>query len=314
TAAVLDRLAGMAQREGQGVFWKSGVATFVGSEGQTGSIETTALAALALLRAESHPDIANAALIYLVQQKDSYGTWHSTQATVLTLKALLESVRSGEQTNANVIISLNGGQAKTFQITPENFDVVQMVVFDDINIGRENILTISAVGKGSLMYQAAGSYFLPWDKLAQYPQIVPPEEQVKIDVRYDRTELAVNDTVTESVSVSLTQPGAKAEQAMIDLGIPPGFSVQSEDLDALVDRFRDTPPDYAFPQIERYELTGRQILLYITNLNAEKPLEFTFRLKARFPLNVQSPASSAYDYYNPGVSGEIVPQRIVVRP
>jgi hypothetical protein len=95
------------------------VATFMGSEGQTGSIETTSLAALALLRAERHPDLANAALVYLVRQKDSFGTWHSTQATVLTLKALLQSVRgSGELTNATVTITLNGGQAKTLEITP----------------------------------------------------------------------------------------------------------------------------------------------------------------------------------------------------
>ncbi len=315
TTAVLDRLAALAQREGQGAYWKSGVATFMGSEGQTGSIETTALAALALLRAESNPEVGNAALVFLVQQKDSYGTWHSTQATVLTLKALLQSVRgSGELTNAALTITLNDGQVKTLQVTPQNFDVVQMVVFDDINIGRENIVSITAEGKGALMYQVTGSYYLPWDALARYPQIVSPQEQVKIDLSYDRAELAVNDTVTESVSVTLTQPGAKAEQAIIDLGIPPGFSVQTEDLDALVARYKDTPPDYAFPKIERYELTGRQILLYVTNLSEGKPLAFTFRIRARFPLSVQSPASSAYDYYNPDVTGETPPQRIVVNP
>ncbi|MBK7179291.1 MAG: hypothetical protein IPH82_19290 [Chloroflexi bacterium] len=54
-----------------------------GSEGQTGSIETTALAALAFLRAQSHDDVANAALTSLISQKDSFGTWYNTQATIL---------------------------------------------------------------------------------------------------------------------------------------------------------------------------------------------------------------------------------------
>jgi len=133
-------------------------------------------------------------------------------------------------------------------------------------------------------------------------------------VAYDRAELAVNDSVTETVTVTLTEPGAKAEQAMIDLGIPPGFSVQTEDLEALVARYQDTLPDDPSPKINRYELTGRQILLYVTNLSEGQPLAFSFRLQARFPLNVQSPASNAYDYYNPSVSGEIPPQRIVVNP
>ncbi len=315
TAAVLDRLAAMAQREGESAFWQSSVATFMGGEGQTGSIETTAMAALALLRAESHPEVANAALVYLVRQKDSFGTWHSTQATVLTLKALLQSVRGSEEgTNATVTITLNGGQEKTLNITPENFDVVQMVSFADVNIGRENTVEIRAEGKGSLMYQVTGSYYLPWDQLVKYPELVPQSDAVRIDVAYDRAELAVNDSVTETVTVTLTEPGAKAEQAMIDLGIPPGFSVQTEDLEALVARYQDTLPDDPSPKINRYELTGRQILLYVTNLSEGQPLAFSFRLQARFPLNVQSPASNAYDYYNPSVAGEIPPQRIVVNP
>ena len=79
-------------------------------------------------------------------------------------------------------------------------------------------------------------------------------------------------------------------------------------------RYNDTPPEYAFAKIERYELTGRQILVYLTNLSDGKPLEFSFRLKARFPLRVQTPASSAYDYYNPDVQGERAPQMLVVNP
>ena len=42
-----------------------GIATFVGGEGQTGSIETTALAAFALLRGGEQPELANAALQWL---------------------------------------------------------------------------------------------------------------------------------------------------------------------------------------------------------------------------------------------------------
>lgn len=309
----LDRLAALAQHDGSAAFWQSTVATFMGGEGQTGSIETTALAALAFLRAGERPDLANQVLTYLIRQKDSFGTWHSTQATVLSLKALIQTLRTGaEKMNASVTVSLNGGQTRTVKVTPENFDVVQMVTFDDVNPGRENTVTLSMTGEGDLMYQVGGAYYLPWDVLGKYPDTAPAQDHVTIRVAYDRTDLAVNDTVTVKVNVALNTPGGKAESALIDLGLPPGFTVEAEDLSALVNRYDDTPEDYPYAKIERYELTGRQILVYVTNLQAGQPLEFSYRLRARFPLSAQTPASNAYDYYNPQVSGEATPQRLVV--
>ncbi len=196
TQAVLDRLAAQAEQTGSGAVWNSKVATFMGSEGEVGSIETTALAAYVFLRANSHTDLANAALVALIQQKDSFGNWHSTQATVLALKALLQSVRAGaENIDARVQVSLNGGQEHELTVDAGNFDVVQLLAFDDIQPGSENTIAISAAGSGNLMYQVTGEYYLPWDKLALYPETQTPDLAV-IDVSYDRTELEVNDTVT----------------------------------------------------------------------------------------------------------------------
>lgn len=164
------------------------------------------------------------------------------------------------------------------------------------------------------MYQVTGSYYLPWDKLESYPELVEQKEPVTIDVAYDRSELVVNDTVGVKVTLQLNQPGGKAESALIDLGLPPGFSLQTEGLASLVARFDDLPEDYAFPKIERFELTGRQILIYVSNLSYGNPLEFSYRLLARFPLVAQTPASNAYDYYNPEVAGEAAPQLLTVNP
>ena len=314
TLDALERLAGLARRDGDSVFWSSEVASFMGSKGLTGSIETTALAALAFQRAERYPDLANGALGYLLKEKDSFGTWHNTQATVLSLKALIQSVRGGgENANASVKITLNGGQAHTLQVNPQNFDVVQMVSFEDINPGSDNHLEIQVEGQGSLMYQAAASYYLPWEVLDQYPDLAPAQDAVSIDVRYDREQLAVNDTVGVTVTVQLNEKGARADSALVDLGLPPGFTVLSEDLDALVSDTLEKGETYDGPAVQRYELTPRQILVYVSNLAEGQPLTFNYRLRARFPLAVRSPASNAYDYYNPSVSGENSPQAIVVQ-
>ena len=99
----------------------------------------------------------------------------------------------------------------------------------------------------------------------------------------------------------------------------------AEDLDALVERGGAGAPDAtpapgagpaakgAAPRVERYELTGRQILVYISNLSHDQPISFSYRLRARFPLVAQTPASTAYDYYNPDVAGEAPPQKLEVR-
>lgn len=311
TGQVLEALGAKAQSDGDAIYWVSSVATFIGGEGQTGSIETTALAAYAFLRSDSRPDLTNGAITYLVRQKDSFGTWYSTQATVLSLKALIETVRTGaENVDAQVIVELNGGQRRTVTVTPENFDVVQLVSFDDVNPGRSNEVSIQVEEEGELMYQISGSYYLPWGEVIAIRESFEPE-LVTIDVEYDRTELKVDDTVQVDVNVRLNKEG-RAEWVLIDLGIPPGFSVKMEDLNALVARFDDVPEDYEFPTIERYELTGRQILLYIGGLSHEHELSFSYRLQAKFPLVAQTPASSAYDYYNPDVNGEQAPVEIIV--
>ena len=313
TDAVLDRLAGLAKQDGDAIYWDAGRETYMGGYGNSGRLETTAMVALAFLRAEKHADLANAALTMLVRNKDSFGTWETTSATVLALKALIESVKSGaEDVDATVTVTLNGGQAKTVTVTPENFDVVQMLVFDDVPLGRESTVEIAMAGKGNLMYQVAGSYYLPWDRLPLYPELVGVEELVSIDVAYDRTELAVNDTVGVDVVVTLNEKGAVADSAIVDLGLPPGFTVETEDLARLVARFQDTPEDYAYAKIERFELTGRQIIIYVSNLTSDQPLAFNYRLRAKFPLKAQTPASTAYDYYNPDVAGEKSPQTLTV--
>ena len=310
TEAALDELAAMATIEGNGAYWTSGIATYMGGTGQTGSIETTALAAYAFLRAEQHTELANQALTYLIQQKDSYGTWHSTQATVLTLKALLFSVRKGgEGADATIRVSLNGEEADPIEINEDNFDVVQVVSFTDRPVHGDNKLRIQVEGKGNMMYQVSSRYYLPWDRV---PLPTGDETLMDIQVDYDRTALAVNDVIEVGVRVELKKGAAR--QAIVDLGIPPGFDVLTEDLAAIVARDTDRPPDYEGATLSRFDLTGRQIILYLEDLQAGQPLEFSYRIRARYPIKAQAPPSSAYDYYNPGISAVAAPAAISVTP
>ena len=304
TAQVIDELAAQAKDKDGAAYWEAGAKSFMGGGGKSGSVETTALAAYALLTADAHPDVANRALTYLVRAKDSYGTWGTTQATILSLKALLLSIeKTGETADATVTVSLNGEKSDPIHVTPETFDVVQLVTFSDRPFEGENRVEIAVEGQGDLMYQVTAEYYLPWEFVAE-----EPGEAVTIDVAYDRTELSMNDEVQVSVKVALNKPGLIADMMLVDLGIPPGFEVLAQDLNLLVER--DLYQDGV--RLGRFDLTGRQIILYLEDLAYGQPFAFDFRLRALYPVAAQAPASTAYDYYNPEVQSVARPQAVTV--
>ncbi len=287
TVQTLDQLASLAQRDKVGAYW-AGEDTMMGGYGRTGAVETTALAVHALLRGGRQLPLAQDGLAFIVQSKDAEGTWSSTQATIWSLKALLLSTTAGDvrDARATVQVALNGGAAQTVEITPENADVVRVLTFEGAAVrGGTNTVLLTVSGQGSLMYQVTADYFLPWSA-------VPPEPEVQglmaVSVAYDRTTLEVDDLVGVTVNARLTRAGI-ARMVLLDLGIPPGFAVQTDDLNALVER----------QLISRYDLTGRQVIVYVENMSSEQPLTFSYRLKARFPLRAKTQQSAAYDYYNP---------------
>jgi hypothetical protein len=301
TRAVLDRLYGMRVQEGDTIYWPVGEASFMGATGESGSLETTALAAYALMRANAHSDAVTGALAYLIQGKDSWGTWGTTQATILSLKALLLAHEQAGQAEgpATVRVSLNKEQTQEVVIDETNLDVVHLVTFDrGFSPSGENRVQIELEGGGNLMYQVATSFYLPWD---QVPMVEMMGELMTIDVAYDRTALAVNDEVTVNVGMRLNKEGV-VKLGLVDLGVPPGFSVLTEDLSRLVEQ----------GVIARYELTGRQIIIYLEDFSSEMPLQFSYRLRARFPMRAQTPPSSAYDYYNPGDTTTEAPLEVTV--
>jgi hypothetical protein len=46
-------------------------------------------------------------------------------------------------------------------------------------------------------------------------------------------------------------------------------------------------------------VTGNQIILYLRELSKMTPFQFTGLFRAEYPLRVQTPVSTAYEYYQP---------------
>ncbi len=291
---------------GDYISWHSNMNTYMGGSDKVSNLESAAMTAIALLRLGQHPDVAQGAINYIISQRDANGMFYNTQTTVLALKALLAAAKQGGQDEpASVTVTLNGERTQTIEVTAENADVVQFMHFDDINTQQtgENTITIAvenASGQApALQYQLVTEYYLPWQAAVTQPTT---DQAVRIDVAYDRSELQVNDVVAVNAEVEVIAPGIVGT-LLVDLGIPPGFTPLTDDLDGLVTQ----------GTIARYEVTGRQILIYMTDVPEGQIYTLTYRLQARFPLQAQTPSSRIYDYYTPAKQDTATPQRIIVK-
>jgi uncharacterized protein YfaS (alpha-2-macroglobulin family) len=299
---ILDELAKRAIADvNDSVRWSSNATTWLREYGGIVSLETTSMVAIAFLRSGRHYDLAEQAIRYITSQRSHIGEYGSTHSTIMALKALLEAAQvGGEGGSATITLSLDGERSRTILIDDGNGDVVQQVTFDDIGSEPRELL-ISMDGDRAVQYQVSTEYYQPWPAPTSTPSTPATPQGVRIDVNYDRTELSVNDIVQVRAQVELISQGV-AGTLLVDLGIPPGFTPLTADLDELV----------ANDLIERYELTGRQIIFYMTNLPSGQVFDLPYRLQARFPIRAQAPASVIYDYYTPEQRATEPPQRLIV--
>jgi uncharacterized protein YfaS (alpha-2-macroglobulin family) len=294
---ILAKLFAMKVEDTDTIYWKQVQPTAVYSEGPSANVETTALATLAYLKDAEYAGAVSKMLTYLVKQKDPRGTWYSTQATIWALRAFIESLSDRrEPANATVAVVLNGKTQKPVTINDANSEVMQLINISDSLISGPNQLELKMTGKAQALFSLVARYAMLWKE-------EPGNQPLDITVTYDKTTLEVNDTATASVSIR-NNLRADAQMVIVDLGIPPGFRIATDDLDALVEK----------KVIEKYSLTGRQAILYFEKLEAGKTVQFSYRLTAKFPIKGTTPAARVYSYYNPQQSDTAAPVPILVRP
>ncbi len=286
----LERLDSLKSQEEDGklVFWKQAGAerTMFYGAGRSGDVETTALAALALLKAKQSPGTTGRALAWLVKQKDANGTWYSTQATVLALKALLLGTETARQSEPErrVVISWQGGQREVV-ISPDQSEVMQMINLSDVLKSGENKLTVREANNAAIGYQLSFRYHVPGAPGKK-------DEPLTIDISYDRDTLKVDDTLTATATV-VNKMSQVAPMVMLDLPIPGGFAIAAEDLQELV----------AKNQIAKFQVNPRSAIVYLRGLEPGKPLTLKYRLRATMPVKVTAPAGWVYEYYDTDKKG-----------
>jgi hypothetical protein len=270
--------------------------TYAHGDGVT--TETTALAVLAMVKTGQFTNRVNQALTYLIKVKEGNGTWGSTSATILSLKALLAGM-GGSAIKGKVGFNLfvNGKKAAHGEVSEENADVMQAFDFKEFTQVGANEVKIEASGETNMMYQIVGRYYVPWTKETK-PLVKPV---IEVDVSYDRTKLSTADLLRAKATLKYNGL-APTYMVMLDLGIAPGFVVDAGDFAEMV----------AKKKIAKFSVTARQVMVYLGDVKPGDVLTFEYTLRPKYPIRAKTPATVAYEYYTPSNRATARPVEITV--
>jgi uncharacterized protein YfaS (alpha-2-macroglobulin family) len=301
TGQVMNRLLDARTEKGDQAWWTA-EETGVFARGESASVETTGLAAQALLKWGEASPVAAKALAYLAAKKGANGDWGTTQATIMALRAVLLSTEKGAaDVRGTLEVSLNGKPMEKVTLTPENNDLLHQFVFSGADAREGGAVALRFNGHGALAYQVVGRYFVPWTEKAS-------GEPLSIQVNYDRTRLAQDDvaTATATVKNNLTRT---ANMVMVDLGIAPGFDLLTEDLQDYLEKSAARKSG----RLEKFNLTATQAILYFDSIAGGDTVTLHFRLRAKYPVRARTFQSSVWEYYDPSVKALARPVQLEVR-
>ncbi len=293
----LDRLEALKRPadDGRLVSWEQpagGRTAFYGA-GRGGQVETTALATLAILHRNHSPETTRRALAWLVRQKDAAGTWPSTQATVLALKALVAGTGKPAGDGERRISLLWDGEKRDIVIPADQAEVMKQI---DLSAGLKpgaHRLSLSETGGAAPGFQVALRYHVPG--------AAGPEKKESLDVTlgFDRGEVRVGETVRATATVTNRAKSA-APMVVVEAPVPAGFAFEAGDLATLL----------AGGTIDKYQAEGQRVVIYLRGIEAGHSVALKYGLRAITPAIVSVPPARAYEYYNPDNEGKSAPARL----
>ena len=264
---------------------------YFGAFGRIQYLQATGLTSLALSRHGYHEAINNLLINYIISQRDSWGTWHSTQATILSLKALTQHTASGPLLDGQITVTI-GEEQRVIDIRSDNSLDFYQVIFTGLE--RENIMEIDFPNIGRMVYKVVQEFFTPYDS-------------VELDRGFHvtssmNTVIAVHELVEQEIRIVNTS-GDIVSNGLIAVSIPQGFRVERSSLARL----------RAIGIIERYEMRFDNINLYLRNTQPGEVIDIVIAYRPAFPVDVIGGHVRAFDYYNPMIEGYLMPVSIVVR-
>ncbi|XP_033950163.1 complement C3-like isoform X2 [Pseudochaenichthys georgianus] len=256
------------------------------SKGRVYTLEATAYALLALVRAQAFGD-ARPVVRWFNEQQRVGGGYGSTQATIMVYQAISEYWSSAIEPEYDLNVSIVSIlRTERYNFNRKNHYATRMSRINGIN---KNV-TVIAKGSGEATLRMVSLYYtLPKDKdsdcqkfnlsVQLIPEKVDEDEKIyklRIDVLYKDKE-------------------RDAAMSILDIGLLTGFTVDTKDLDLLSKGLGRTIAKYELDKV----LSERgSLIIYLDKVSHTQPEEITFRVHQKMKVGVLQPAAvSVYEYY-----------------
>lgn len=277
--------------------WTGKSHSALGGRGACLRIETTALAALALMKAGGYGNALHKAMEAITGTKNEYG-YGSTQSTVLALKALVEYAKqthSAIDSDGKLIVQVDGRRVakKDFSSkSPRTFEIG----------GLEKYFTNDHL-RVEVFFEKTDTP-LPIDLEVTYASRLPRNATAcpfSFETSLSTTATAVGSTVRLSAVLQNTGAGRLASPMLV-LGIPAGLSLQPWQLKKLVDE----------KKCDFYELWDGFAVFHFEGLPAGETRRIDLDLRADIGGVYEAPAAQAFLYYENDKRLWSKPERVVV--
>lgn len=287
---VIKRLVNNINLNGNNAYITSNIKDYYGSRSNSQTIQTVALTSMALSKTTNNISTNKLLINYLISKKDIRGTWYSTQATILALKALNELNEKNKLDNQTITVSVNSEEQK-IEINDNPLEFYELT-FN--NLEKENKLNID-MEKGSAYYEVIEEYYVP------YENVDTSSDDIEITVEANN-KLEVNEVLDAKVKL-VNKSQEDIYNGMVTIAIPQGFTVVEESLMLLESK----------GIIEKYETSYTSVNIYLSNFEASQIVDLNVKFRASYPVEITGLTVKAYDYYNPEVEGKTMPMQIVVK-
>jgi hypothetical protein len=280
-AAGAEAASRLAAMQGQDGAWTGANHSITRSGGVNLTIETTALAVLALTRTGGQVERVRRAMTWLNQNRGGYGQWGATQATVLGLRAMLEVDRASRKmtTSGQVTIRVQGKE-----VGRQRYEAGRREPLLFEGIGRH-----FASGKNTLEVIHGSQMALPYSVALSYRSLKPatsPKATIDLETKIERQQVKMGESVRVTAKVS-NKTDQGQPMTLVRVGLPGGLSFQTWQLKELRDK----------NLIAFYETRAREVILYFRQLEPKESRAIPLDLLAAVPGDYTGPASNAYLYY-----------------
>ncbi|XP_070846556.1 complement C3-like [Chaetodon trifascialis] len=261
-------------------------------KGQVYTLEATAYALLALVKAEAFEDARHVVRWFKQQQKVG-GGYGSFQATLMVYRAVAEywsSAGKEPEYNLNVVISLPGRfKPEKYNFNRDNYYVTRTTKINTIN----KDVNVTATGSGEATLTMVSLYYaLPKEKESDCQRFNLSVQLLPAENLGDEED---EEIYKLKIEVLFKDKERDATMSILDIGLLTGFTVNTNDLD-LQSRGRART-------IAKYEMNTvlserSSLIIYMDKVSHTKPEEITFRIHQQLKVGVLQPAAvSVYEYY-----------------